>query len=206
MKKFNLVLGLALPFMFLSSVNASSHKLTVKINPINNQAKTITGKTTKGTNITLYEGQKTIAKKKSNGNFSMKVTKPLNFKNKYQLLATKKGYTSKKISLKIIVKKINYDAKIKQINAKITAIKNQIKPLNQQAQAMEPVVNALENNDPTSSDYQNALQQANGNAEAYKNQYNNLKAQIKTDSSPLGPLYDQRQTYIYKSMQQLLKY
>lgn len=192
--------------MFLSSVNASSHKLTVKINPINNQAKIITGKTTKGTNITLYEGQKTIAKKKSSGNFSIKVTKPLNFKNKYQLLVTQKGYTSKKIRLKVIVKKINYDAKIKQINAKITAIKNQIKPLNQQAQAMEPVVNALENNDPTSSDYQNALQQANGNAEAYKNQYNNLKAQIKTDSSPLGPLYDQRQTYIYKSMQQLLKY
>uniref|UniRef100_UPI00403F8837 hypothetical protein n=1 Tax=Lentilactobacillus hilgardii TaxID=1588 RepID=UPI00403F8837 len=88
MKKFNLILGLALPFMFLSSANASSHKLTVKINPINNQAKTITGKTTRGTNITLYEGQKTIAKKKSSGNFSMKVTKPLNFKNKYQLLAS----------------------------------------------------------------------------------------------------------------------
>ncbi|GEP25311.1 hypothetical protein [Lentilactobacillus diolivorans] len=202
MKKFNLVLGLALPFMFLSSVNASSHKLTIKINPINNQAKTITGKTTKGTNITLYEGQKTIAKKKSSGNFSIKVTKPLNFKNKYQLLATKKGYTSKKISLKIIVKEINYDAKIKQINAKITAIKNQIKPLNQQVQTMEPFVNALENDDPTSSDYQTALQQANGNAETYENQYNNLKVQIKADSNPLGLLYDQRQAYIYKSMEQ----
>ncbi|MFT8461789.1 MAG: hypothetical protein ABF670_08835 [Liquorilactobacillus ghanensis] len=44
MKKFNLILNSALPFMFLSSANASSHKLTVKINPINNQAKTITGK------------------------------------------------------------------------------------------------------------------------------------------------------------------
>ncbi|EEI19593.1 hypothetical protein G8J22_02427 [Lentilactobacillus hilgardii] len=206
MKKFNLVLGLALPFMFLSSVNASSHKLTVKINPINNQTKIITGKTTKGTNITLYEGQKTIAKKKSSGNFSIKVTKPLNFKNKYQLLVTKKGYTSKKIRLKVIVKKINYDAKIKQINVKITAIKNQIKSLNQQVQAMEPFVNALENDDPTSSDYQTALQQANGNAEDYENQYNNLKAQIKVDSNPLGLLYDQRQAYIYKSMQQLLNH
>ncbi|MCT3395911.1 hypothetical protein [Lentilactobacillus hilgardii] len=206
MKKFNLILGLALPFMFLSSANASSHKLTVKINPINNQAKTITGKTTRGTNITLYEGQKTIAKKKSSGNFSMKVTKPLNFKNKYQLLATKKGYTSKKVNLKIVVKEINYDAKIKQINAKIETIKNQIKPLNQQVKAMEAFVNALENDDPTSSDYQTALQQANENATAYENQYNNLKAQIKADSSPLGPLYDQRQTYIYKSIQQLLKH
>lgn len=206
MKKINLILGLSLPFMFLSSANASSHKLTVKINPINDQAKTITGKTTKGTKVTLYEGRKTIAKKKSSGNFSIKVTKPLNFKNKYHLLATKKGYTSKKINLKIVVNEINYDAKIKQINAKIEAIKNQIKPLNQQVQSMEPFVNALENDDPTSSDYQTALQQANGNAEAYENQYNNLKAQIKTGSSALGPLYDQRQTYIYKSMQQLLKY
>lgn len=205
MKKFNLVLGLSLPFMFLSSANASSHKLTIKINPINNQAKTITGKTIKGTNVVLYEGQKVIAKKKSSGNFSMKVTKPLNFKNKYQLLATKKGYTSKKVTLKIVVNEIDYDAKIKQINAKIEAIKNQIKPLNQQVQAMEPFVNALENDDPTSSDYQTALQQANGNATAYENQYNNLKAQIKTDSNPLGLLYDQRQTYIYKSMQKLLE-
>ena len=206
MKKFNLILSLALPFMFLSSVNASSHKLTIKINPINNQAKTITGKTIKGTNVVLYEGQKVIAKKKSSGNFSIKVTKPLNFKNKYQLLVTKKGYTSKKIRLKVIVKKINYDTKIKQINAKIEAIKNQIKPLNQQVQTMEPFVNALENDDPTSSDYQAALQQANGNAETYENQYNNLKAQIKTDSNPLGILYDQRQTYIYKSMQRVLKH
>lgn len=206
MKKFNLILGLALPFMFLSSANASSHKLTVKINPINNRAKIITGKTTKGTNVTLYEGQKSIAKKKSNGEFSMKVAKPLNFKNKYHLLATKKGYTSKKVNLKIVVREINYDAKIKQINAKIEAIKNQIKPLDQQVKAMEPFVNALENDDPTSSDYQTALKQANENAEAYQNQYNNLKAQIKTDSNPLGILYDQRQSYIYKSMQQLLKH
>ena len=129
--------------MFLSSANASSHKLTVKINPINDQAKTITGKTTKGTKVKLYEGRKTIAKKKSSGNFSIKVTKPLNFKSKYHLLATKKGYTSKKINLKIIVKRIDYDAKIKQINN-----------------------------------------------------------QIKTDSNPLGLLYDQRQAYIYKSMEQ----
>lgn len=206
MKKFNLILSLALPFMFLSSVNASSHKLTIKINPINNQAKTITGKTIKGTNVVLYEGQKVIANKKSSGNFSMKITKPLNFKNKYHLLITKKGYKSKRINLKIIDQGINYDAKINQINAKIEAIKNQIKPLNQQVQTMEPFVNALENDDPTSSDYQTALQQANGNAEAYENQYNNLKAQIKTTSNPLGLLYDQRQTYIYKSMQQLLKH
>lgn len=202
MKKINLILGLSLPFMFLSSANASSHKLTVKINPINDQAKTITGKTTKGTKVTLYEGRKTIAKKKSSGNFSIKVTKPLNFKSKYHLLATKKGYTSKKINLKIIVKRIDYDAKIKQINNQIKAIKNQVKPLRQQVQAMEPFVNALENDDPTSSDYQTALQQANGNAEAYEEQYNNLKAQIKTDSNPLGLLYDQRLAYIYKSMQQ----
>ncbi|KAL3951647.1 hypothetical protein [Lentilactobacillus hilgardii] len=205
MKKINLILGLALPFMFLSSANASSHKLTVKINPINNQTKTITGKTTKGTNVTLYEGQKAIAKKKSNGKFSMKVTRSFNFKDKYQLLATKKGYTSKKVNLKIVVKEINYDAKIKQINAKIEAIRNQIKPLNQQVQTMKPFVNALENDDPTSSDYQAALQQANGNAEVYENQYNDLKDQIRADSNPLGLLYNQRQTYIYKSMQQLLK-
>ncbi|MGP3641266.1 hypothetical protein [Lentilactobacillus hilgardii] len=64
MKKFNLILGLALPFMFLSSANASSRKLTVKINPINNQAKTITGKTTRGTNVTLYEGQKLLLREK----------------------------------------------------------------------------------------------------------------------------------------------
>ncbi|MFT8401908.1 MAG: hypothetical protein ABF679_11660 [Lentilactobacillus diolivorans] len=136
----------------------------------------------------------------------MKVTKPLNFKNKYRLLATKKDYTSKKVNLKIVIKEINYDAKIKQINAKIEAIKNQIKPLSQQVKAMEPFVNALENDNPTSSDYQTALQQANENVTAYENQYNNLKAQIKADSNPLGLLYDQRQTYIYKSMQQLLKY
>ncbi|WP_409441208.1 hypothetical protein [Lentilactobacillus hilgardii] len=117
-------------------------------------------------------------------------------------MVTQKGYTSKKVNLKIVVKGINYDAKIKQINVKIKAIKNQIKPLNQQVQAMEPVFNALENDDPTSSDYQTALQQANGNAEAYEAQYNNLKSQIKTDSNPLGLLYDQRQAYIYKSMQQ----
>lgn len=206
MRKFNIILGLALPFMFLSSANASSHKLTIKINPINNQAKTITGKTTKGTNVTLYEGKRAIAKKKSSGNFSMKVTKPLNLKNKYQLLATKKSYASKKVNLRIIVREINYDAKIKQINAKIESIKNQIKPLNQQVQTMEPFVSALENDDPTSSDYHAALQQANGNAEAYENQYNSLKAQIKAYSNPLGLLYDQRQAYIYKSMQQLLKH
>uniref|UniRef100_UPI00403F6D85 hypothetical protein n=1 Tax=Lentilactobacillus hilgardii TaxID=1588 RepID=UPI00403F6D85 len=71
---------------------------------------------------------------------------------------------------------------------------------------MEPFVNALENDYPTSSDYQNALQQAEGNAEAYENQYNNLKAQIKANSNPLGVLYDQRQAYIYKSMRQMLKH
>lgn len=202
MKKFNLILGLTLPFVFLSSANASSHKLTVKINPVNNQTKTITGKTTKGTKVTLYKGQKAIAKKKSSGNFSMKVTQPLNFKNKYHLLITKKGYKSKKINLKIVNQGIDYDAKIKQINSEIKVIKDQIKPLKQQVQTMDPFVNALENDDPTSPDYQTALQQANGNAEAYENQYNELKAQIKTDSNPLGLLYDQRQAYIYKSMQQ----
>lgn len=206
MKKFNLILSLALPFMFLSSVNASSHKLTIKINPINNQAKTITGKTIKGTNVVLYEGQKVIAKKKSSGNFSMKITKPLNFKNKYHLLITKKGYKSKRINLKIIDQGINYDAKINQINSKIKDINDQLKPLKKQVQVMDPFINALENDDPTSSGYQTALQQAEGNTEAYENQYNELKAQIKSVSSQLGPLYDQRQTYIYKSIQQLLKH
>ncbi|WP_442917371.1 hypothetical protein [Lentilactobacillus hilgardii] len=43
-------------------------------------------------------------------------------------------------------------------------------------QAMELFVNALENDDPTSSDYQATLQQASENAEAYENQYKNLKA------------------------------